>query len=263
MWSLNLLTISKDGNEQDARPLPTKSKFSMHNARCHAVAIARDANGVGDCQHLTPGCFNRSHCLSSTWQFDSNECRCTSGSRRYSATNCSFDTLTVGIPRRSMTPADLATWQGRLRKVARTEEHLITITEHLDFGARNYLNSVCNSIRATFRSAAIPTYLRSRVCVFVCVCNRPSRLHTRHSRCDVFLAGSRLVAKELVVFFYDPRVRQHLQQSSGELHERRELWIKASTLEEHKEDTHWRLASPEQLLQKKPHGVVTTGLVLG
>jgi hypothetical protein len=46
----------------------------------------------------------------------------------------------------------------RLRKVARTEEHLIIITEHLDFGARNYLNSVCNSIRATFRSAAIPTW---------------------------------------------------------------------------------------------------------
>ena len=158
MWSLNLLTIWKDGNEQDARPLPTKSKFSMHNARCHAAAMARDANGVGDCQHLTPGCFIRSHCSPSTWQFDSNECRCTSGSRRYSATNCSFDTLTVGIPRRSMTPADLANWQGRLRKLARTEEHLITITEHLDFGARNYLNSVCNSIRATFRSAAIPTW---------------------------------------------------------------------------------------------------------
>ena len=65
------------------------------------------------------------------------------------------------------------------------------------------------------------------------------------------------------MFFYDPRVRQHLQQTGGELHERRELWIEASTLEEHKEDTHWRLVSPEQLLAKKSQDVVTTGLVLG
>jgi hypothetical protein len=52
-------------------------------------------------------------------------------------------------------PCKLARQATKSSKNRRAHNHN---TEHLDFGARNYLNSVCNSIRATFRSAAIPTW---------------------------------------------------------------------------------------------------------